>query len=116
MSHQVIITFDIDENKVQENAEREAGRQIAMQVIDAAFGSSSYNSNRMIKEYAYKAISEMLAECKDEIINRAVKDAALSITRSKITRMKLDKIADAVIEEGIDEEEADGEEVTTPDA
>ena len=31
--HQVMITFDIDENQVQKNAEAEAGRQIAEQII-----------------------------------------------------------------------------------
>ena len=33
MSHQVLISFDIDETRVQENAEKEAARQIIKEMF-----------------------------------------------------------------------------------
>ena len=48
MSHQIVLTFDLDENKVQENAEIEAGRQIAKQVIEHGFGPA-YNRDYLMK-------------------------------------------------------------------
>lgn len=88
MSHQVIITFDMDETKIQENAEKEAGRQIARDVVSAAFGSS-YNQNNAIKAYVQKAINEMIEPHKDEIITEAIKEVVGSLARSKIVREKM---------------------------
>ena len=88
MSHQVIITFDLDENKIQENAEKEAGRQIAKQVVDEAFGSG-YNRSSLLKNYGYEAVKSIIEEYKDQIIKEAIKEVAQSMARSKIVKEKL---------------------------
>ena len=90
MSHQVIITFDIDENKVQENAEKEAGRQVAREVIDSAFGRS-YSKERLMKEYVEKAIEHMLAPHKEEIIAEAVKSVTCNLHRTKAVKDLLER-------------------------
>ena len=88
MSHQVIITFDIDENKVQENAEKEAGRQIAQKVIDKVFGVSC-NKEVQMRNYVYNAIQELLEPHKEEIIAQAVKDVVENLHRTKAVKEKL---------------------------
>lgn len=88
MSHQIVITFDLDENRVQENAEKEAGRQIARQVIDGAF-KQSYNRDAMMARYVQNAIREMLMPEKERIIANAVKEVVGSLSKSKIVRERL---------------------------
>lgn len=88
MSHQVVITFDIDETKVQENAEKEAGRQIAEQVIDAAFGSY-YNREAVMARYVQNAVKEILTPEKDRIISEAIKEVVGSLSKSKVVRERL---------------------------
>ena len=93
MGHQVIITFDIDENKVQENAEKEAGRQIAREVIDEVFGIS-YNKEAKMRNYVYNAIRELLELHKEEIIAQAVKDTVENLHRTKAVKEKLQEALD----------------------
>ena len=93
MGHQVIITFDIDENKVQENAEKEAGRQIAKTVIDKTFGSSYYVDVKM-KNYVTEIIEDLIKPHKDEIISEAIKNVTDGFNRSKIVREKLQEALD----------------------
>lgn len=88
MSHQVIITFDLDENKIAENAEKEAGRQIARDVIEVAFGSS-YNRKGLLQEYAVGVIRELLEPEKDRIIVEAVKEVVGTLGRSKVVKERL---------------------------
>ena len=88
MSHQVVITFDMDENRVQENAEKEAGRQIAKQVIDGAFGER-YRWDTMMAKYVQNAIREMLMPEKERIIADAVKEVVGTLGRTKLAREKL---------------------------
>lgn len=92
MSHQVIITFDMDENKVAENAEKEAGRQIANQVINEAFGNG-YNRSGLLKAYAEKAIREILEPEKERIISEAIKEVVGTLCRTKVVR---DRLAEAM--------------------
>lgn len=91
MAHQVLITFDIDEARVQENAEKEAGRQIAKTVIDGAFSSTYYRENLM-RQYVQDIIKEMLAPHKEEIITEAVKLVADSLRKSKLAKDKLSEV------------------------
>lgn len=88
MSHQVVITFDIDENRVQENAEKEAGRQIANKVVEKAFGNY-YGMEGRIKGYAADIVTEILEPYKEEIIAQAVRNVTASISRSKAVKEKL---------------------------
>lgn len=88
MSHQIVLTFDIDENQVQENAEKEAGRQIAKQVIDGAFGES-YRRDLMMGKYVQNAIKEMLMPEKERIIADAIKEVVGTLGRTKLVREKL---------------------------
>ena len=91
MSHQVIITFDLDENKIAENAEKEAGRQIAKQLLEEAFGSSYYRDNAL-RNYAQKAVTELLSEDKEKIVSEAIKETVKSIARTKAVREKLEEL------------------------
>ena len=88
MSHPVITTFDTDETKVQENAEKEAGRQIANQVIGAAFGNS-YSRESLMKKYVEAILREMLEPHKKEIIDEAVKAVTENLHRTKAVKEKL---------------------------
>ena len=95
MSHQVIITFDLDGNKVQENAEKEAGRQIAKQVMSEICEGSwqgSINAKYLAREFLRQEVVAVLKDCKDEIINEAIKDVFASVTKSKAVRDKLEKV------------------------
>lgn len=92
MSHQVIITFDMDENKIAEYAEKEAGRQIANQVIDETFGNE-YNRKGLLKAYAQHAIRELLEPEKDRIIADAIKEVVGTLNRTKVVR---DRLAEAM--------------------
>ena len=88
MSHQVIITFDLDENKIAENAEKEAGRQIAKQIMDVTFGNH-YGRENMLRQYVVNILSELLKEQKEEIIDKAVTELVANLNRTKIVREKL---------------------------
>lgn len=88
MSHQVIITFDLDENRIQENAEKEAGRQIARDVIDEAFGSS-YSRHAKMTEFVSKAVRDIIEEERDRIITEAISELVKSLARSKVVREKV---------------------------
>lgn len=97
MSHQVVITFDIDETKVTENAEREAGRQIAKDIIDKALGGSYYADSRL-KGYVKDAVEELIKEHKDEIIERSVKEVSIALSRTKPVREKINAVTNEVKE------------------
>ena len=88
MSHQVIITFDIDENKVQENAEKEAGRQIARDVVQSVF-DRSYNREAAMSRYVQNAIKEMLEPEKDRIIQEAIKEVVSNLHKTKAVRERM---------------------------
>lgn len=88
MSHQIVITFDLDENRVQENAEKEAGRQIAKHVIDAAFGNG-FDYKTRVNAYVRQAVKEILEPEKDAIIEEAIKEVIGQISRTKAVRERL---------------------------
>ncbi len=90
MSHQVLITFDIDENKVAENAEKEAGRQIAKAVTESVFGTG-YSAEKTMKQYVRDQIEEMIKSHKDEIIQKAVETVVENLHRTKAVREKLEE-------------------------
>ena len=92
MSHQVVLTFDVDESKVQENAEKEAGRQIAQRVLHEVCGDSyigAYSAKRNATDFLVTEMMEILRENKEEILERAIKEVVGSLSRSKIVREKL---------------------------
>lgn len=86
MSHQVIITFDMDENKVQEHAEKEAGRQIAKDITDTILGSNSWNREDKIRRIVISALEEMLSKDKDKILEAAIKEVVGNLHRTKKAR------------------------------
>ena len=88
MSHQVLISFDIDENKVQENAEKEAGRLIAKEVKDRVFGNS-YNADYRMRKMVESIVIELLEPQKDEIIAQAVKEVVGNLHKTKAVKEKL---------------------------
>lgn len=93
MSHQVIITFDLDENKIQENAEKEAGRQIAKDVLMEAFGAD-YARRDLMRRYVCQAIKEMLEPYKDEIVKEAIWELVDSLRRTKMVKNNVKEALD----------------------
>ena len=91
MSHQIIITFDLDETQVQENAEKEAGRQVAREVMDTCFGAS-YNRAGAVQRYVEKAIREILEPEKEKIISEAVRQVAENLHRTKAVKELVEKM------------------------
>lgn len=90
MSHQVIITFDLDENRITENAEKEAGRQIAKQIIEAIDGDSYYSKGKGIRSLCKSVLREMLDGEKDEIISEAVHEIVGNLHRTKAVKEMLE--------------------------
>lgn len=96
MSHQVLLTFDIDEAKVQENAEQSAGRKIADTVLEKAFGRNydympSYQAQRIADEIIQKTVDKIIGEHKSEIIEKAVKNVTANLHRTKAVKELLEK-------------------------
>lgn len=88
MSHQVLISFDIDENKVQENAEKEAARQIVKEMMgngNTYYGAASVR----MREYIKDILAEIIAPEKDEIIAEAVKEVVGNLHKTKVVKEKL---------------------------
>ena len=87
MSHQVIITFDMDESKIQEHAEKEAGRQIAREISDTILGTGTWDRKRNLHDMVVQAVEEiLLADGKDKIIEEAVKEVVANLHRTKKAR------------------------------
>lgn len=86
---QVLIDFNIDEQKVAENAEKEAGRLIANKVIDTAFGS--YNRDSAMRKYVENVIREIIEPEKDKIINEAIKEVVANLHRTKAVKELLNE-------------------------
>ena len=97
MSHQVIITFDVDETQVAENAAKEAGRQIAQAVLKEVFGDTylgSYSAKRNATQFLEAVMEEVLKDNKEEILEKAIKEVVGSLTRSKIVRERMQEALD----------------------
>lgn len=92
--HQVIITFDIDEDRVTENAEKEAGRQIAKQIIDEVFGKS-YDRGAAMRRYVKDVIEEMIGPMKERIIKEAVAEVVGNLHRTKAVKELLSERTNA---------------------
>ena len=87
MSHQVIITFDIDESKVQEHAEKEAGRQIAREISDTILGTGTWDRRKHLHDMVVQAVEEiLLVDGKDKIVEEAVKEVVANLHRTKKAR------------------------------
>lgn len=85
MGQQVLISFDIDESKVQENAEKEAARQIVKEMIgngNTYYGAASIR----IREYIKDILAGMIEPEKDEIIEKAVKEVVENLHRTKAVK------------------------------
>lgn len=87
---QVIIEFHLDEEKISENAEKEAGRQIASKIIDKTFGTS-YNKEALMARYVETVIREILEPKKDEIIKEAIKEVVANLHRTKAVKELLNE-------------------------
>lgn len=92
MSHQIIISFDVDETAIKENAEREIARQVSSAILSSAFGNS-YTREARMSNYVQKAIKELLELDRGQIINEAIKNVTDSLIRSKAVR---ERMADAL--------------------
>ena len=90
MSNQVLLSFDIDENKVIENAEKEAARQIVKQAFDDK-GTYYTDPSALMRKYIKEILSEMLEEDKEEIIKQAVKEVVANLHKTKAVKEMLEK-------------------------
>ena len=80
--HQVMITFDIDENQVQKN-------------VKMLFGNRyGYLEESRVREFAKDIVEEMFKPYKDEIIAGAVKAVAENLHRTKTVKAKLEEVLD----------------------
>lgn len=85
MGQQVLISFDIDESKVQENAEKEAARQIVKEMLgngNTYYGAASIR----IRGYVKDILADIIAPEKDEIIEKAVKEVVENLHRTKAVK------------------------------
>ena len=94
MSHQVLLTFDIDEDKVQENAERYAAKKIANDILEKIFGRDfdikSFQSAGAVRQFVQKTVDDIISEHKDEIIKEAVKNVTANLHRTKAVKELLE--------------------------
>ena len=91
MNHQVMISFDVDDERIAENIEKAAARQASDKIIGAAFGRESYYgmAESKMRDYVRDVIAEMLEPHKAEIIETAIKTVVANVTKSKLVREKL---------------------------
>lgn len=92
-THQVILTFDLDETKMQENAEREAGRQIANMLVTKVFGGG-YVSEWKFKAYVQQAVKELMEEEKEQVIQASIEEVAKALSKTKAVRERLAEVID----------------------
>ena len=87
MNHQVVISFDVDDEKIAENIVN-----AATQILEEKFGYNSFNktlSASRVHDFVRDAVVEVLEPQKAEIVEEAVKEVASSMMRSKTVREKL---------------------------
>lgn len=93
MNHQVMISFDVDDERIAENIEKAAAKQVSDQILDAAFGREKYYGvstvEAKMRDYVRDVLTEILEPHKAEIIETAIKTVVANITKSKIVREKL---------------------------
>ena len=91
MNHQVMISFDVDDERIAENIEKAAARQASDKIINAAFGRENYygTAESKMRDYVRDVIAEMLEPHKEEIIVTAIKTVVANVTKSKLVREKL---------------------------
>ena len=84
---QVLINFDIDENKVADNAANEAGRRICNEMFGNQY--DKYNRDNKIRAYVLSVVKEILEPEKDKIINEAIHEVVENLHRTKAVKEKL---------------------------
>lgn len=62
--------------------------------VDHYTGKVSVDNNAILKEFAVNIFKDTIAEYKDEIINRAAKEIADSIKRSKAFKQKMAEVTE----------------------
>ena len=115
MSHQVIISFDVDETQIAENAAKEAGRQVAKDVLMEAFGAS-YERKELMRRYVYQAVKDIIDMDKDVLLREIVDGLVDSMRRTKMVRESLAKaVGEFESELSGDDGETDEDEVSDDD-
>lgn len=87
---QVLIDFHLDEDKIAENAEKEAARMIVREMFQGAYGGTDKSA---MKRYVTSAMQEILEPMKDEIIKEAVNEVVGNLHRTKAARELLEDAA-----------------------
>ena len=83
---QVLIDFHLNEDKIAENAEKEAAQRIVREMFQGAYGGMDMNK---IKGYVFAVVKEILEPQKDEIIEEAVKEVVANLHRTKAVKEML---------------------------
>lgn len=88
---QVLIDFHLNEEKIAENAEKEAAQRIVREMFQGAYGGMDMNK---IRGYVLAVVKEILEPQKDEIIEEAVKEVVANLHRTKAVKEMLADAAD----------------------
>lgn len=89
--HQVLITFDIDDEHVQKYAEERAAQEIVKQIFGDYLSNSNWRTEENIKRYVNKIIEEMLEPMKEEMINQAVSQIVKNVHRTKAFKERFEE-------------------------
>lgn len=91
MNHQVMISFDVDDERIAANIEKAAAKHVSDKIIGAAFGRENYygTAEAKMRDYVRDVIAEMLEPHKAEIIETAIKTVVANVTKSKLVREKI---------------------------
>lgn len=88
---QVLIDFHLNEEKIAENAEKEAAHRIVREMFQGAYGGMDMNK---IRGYVLAVVKEILEPQKDEIIEEAIKEVVANLHRTKAVKEMLADAAD----------------------
>ena len=88
---QVLIDFHLNEDKIAENAEKEAAQRIVREMFQGAYGGMDMNK---IRGYVLAVVKDILEPQKDEIIEEAVKEVVANLHRTKAVKEMLADAAD----------------------
>lgn len=87
---QVLINFDINEEKVAENAAKEAGRRICEEMFGNEY--DRWNREGKIRAYVKSVVRELLEPQKEEFVNEAIREVVENLHRTKAVKEKLSEV------------------------
>lgn len=101
--YNVPVVLSIDEEKIAAQIEKEAEIKILDKLNEKiekeVFGYRGYYGTSPAKDMAETIIKELIKECKDEIIQGAIKELAANMVRTKAVKEAVNKTIREVTEE-----------------